>query len=174
MFQSLRIYFTYNISTVTFGAPLGSIGPGLTFIRDYSWLPNRLAPGRNVMIVACATGGTGLFNSGTSSVWYPPGSGGGTGWVNGAGNGAVARINAAVALNPGNKLVGLLWCSGANDANGGVKRIELFNCMGVDAELCSGRAYRRHQFANSCYRTLPKQLQSCHTASMACSRRAPI
>ena len=129
--------FTYNISTVTFGAPLGSIGPGLTFIRDY-WLPNRLAPGRNVMIVACATGGTGLFNSGTSSVWYPPGSGGGTGWVNGVGNGAVARINAAVALNPGNKLVGLLWCSGANDANGGVSQSNYSTAWGLMQSYVQG------------------------------------
>jgi hypothetical protein len=122
--------FDYNNSTPSGGAPAGSIGPGLTFIRDY-WVPNQLAPGRNVMIVAAGYGGTGLFNIGTSSSWYPPGSGGGTGWVATGNTGAIARVNAAVALNPGNKLVGMLWCSGANDADAGVSQANYNTAWGL-------------------------------------------
>lgn len=82
-----------------------AIGPAQTFARDY-YVPNKLAAGRNVMVVAAAEGGTGLVSDG-----YWEASPLGLGVSN-----SVARVNQAIAQNACNSIKLILWTTGANDA----------------------------------------------------------
>lgn len=92
-----------------FAVPPGSIGAGLTFMRDY-YLPTRLAPNRNVRITAVAVGGTGF----SDGFWTAPS---GAGLLN-----AISRVNQATALDSRNAIKFILWCSGANDAIAGMSQ----------------------------------------------------
>lgn len=83
----------------------GYIGFAVALARDY-YVPNKLAAGRQVLLVPCGLGSTG-FNTGD---WNPG---------NALYEDAIARINAAVASAPGNKLVGVLWMQGENEAGFG-------------------------------------------------------
>src|SRR4029078_7020692 len=78
-----------------------TVGHSVAFARDY-YIPNRLAPGRDVLHVQTVQGGTG-FSTGswnTENALYER---------------ALARVNAAMALNPGNALVVVLWHGGEAD-----------------------------------------------------------
>ena len=81
------------------------VGPAQTFARDY-YVPNKLTPGHNVMVVAVAEGGTGLVSDG---FWEASPLGLGV-------SNAVARVNQAIAQNACNSLKVILWTTGANDA----------------------------------------------------------
>ncbi|NNU79068.1 hypothetical protein HMH01_01335 [Halovulum dunhuangense] len=73
-------------------------------------IEKRTPPGRTVLIVACARGGSQLV--GSEAGWNPDGTGavGGTLYA-----GMVARTQAALALNPDSRVRGLLWAQGESD-----------------------------------------------------------
>lgn len=101
-FEQIAIdQFDYNDGSPT-GIPVGSIGCGLTFMRDY-WLPSKLVAGRNVMFCANGIGGTG------SAAWMTGGTQAPT---------AITRINGACSQNAGNVLKGAIIVLGTNDAIG--------------------------------------------------------
>jgi len=77
-----------------------TIGLGLSFGKD---LLHNTLPTRNVLLIPAASGATG-FTSGE--------------WVDGGAEHeyAISAANAAIALETGNKLVGVLWHQGESDA----------------------------------------------------------
>lgn len=91
------------------------VSPATTFARG---LEAATPTGRNVVILACAQGGTALV--GNNAAWNPDATGvnagpapdGGALYAN-----MIARANAALAMNPGNRLKGMLWGQGESDRN---------------------------------------------------------
>jgi hypothetical protein len=92
------------------GPPIGHI---LAFCRDY-YLPNRLATGRNILIIPCAVGGTGFSN------YFINGTRPGWGIVGGVGGllheRTITRVNAAMAAHPGSVIKACFCQGGEADA----------------------------------------------------------
>lgn len=81
-----------------------SIGFSVAFARWYR--DNVLAVGRSILLVPCASGGTGFSNNN----WNPG---------NALYESAVTRTNTAMAKHASNKLIAVLWHQGEADANAG-------------------------------------------------------
>lgn len=98
------------------------VGPAMPFAR---WYLQTIPTNRNVLLVPAACGGTGFT---TSSLVSPPAGFvskplGGCWLVGGDGGGgvnlyqlAVNQTNAALALNPNNRITAIMWVQGEDDA----------------------------------------------------------
>jgi hypothetical protein len=97
------------------------VGHGVTFAKQYL---GTIPRNREVLLVPCAHGATGFT---TSSLSSPPagfnGDAGGS-WDPANGSGgvdlygfAIQQANAAIALNPNNRIVAILWLQGESDSN---------------------------------------------------------
>ncbi|MDQ0744408.1 hypothetical protein QFZ62_001716 [Clavibacter sp. B3I6] len=126
-----------HVTTWTSEAQPKLVGPGMTFGRA---LRADAAPGRRVLLVPAAQGGTGLtrVDAAQRYTWDPtpePGSAE-EGLVNLYAN-ATTQIDNALALDPDNRLVAILWAQGESDA----RSIE----TAVDA---AGRVAAKEEYAD--------------------------
>jgi hypothetical protein len=101
---------SYDNGSPPFPAEGPPVGHVLAFCRDY-YLPNRLQPGRNILIIPCSLGGTG-FSSVPSIGWGTDTNGV---WGN-AHERTINRVNAAMAANPGSVIKACLVQRGEEDA----------------------------------------------------------
>lgn len=92
-------------------ANMGAIGASLTFCRDY-YVPNLLAPNRNVRVTATAAGGTTLTSGGAT--WGAPGGVAGANLAI-----AVPNVNASIAQDARNAIKLVVVSLGTNDGIAG-------------------------------------------------------
>lgn len=96
----------FHVTSATSGG-LPLVGPAMEFARRY-WIG--MASNRNVLIVPAAQAGTG-FDPDPTYCWdYDY-----TGATTNLATRAIAQAQAAVALNPTNRLVAVVWQQGEND-----------------------------------------------------------
>ena len=104
------------------GAPR-TIGFSVAFARDY-YIRFALAEGRRVLLVPCAEGGVAFTTAGPN-------------WSVGSGlyEDAIRRVNAAMAINPGNSLKAIMFQGGEGDmyVTDQVQYTKYFQTMAADA-----------------------------------------
>jgi hypothetical protein len=100
----------YEVAIVA--SAVGGVGPGESFVQP--WATNFMAPHRKVRISVSGVGGTGLCN--TTNTTSSPAAWQVTPVLGSLVAPAIVKINAALAQSSLNKLVAILWTSGANDA----------------------------------------------------------
>ena len=121
-----RCIYIPGFSSATYGTTVGEpaacvapiqmtqqsqgVSPATTFART---VEPATPLGRNVMILAAAEGGTRLLGAGAEWDPFATGTGGARLY-----NDMVSRTQAALALNPGNQLKGLIWGQGESDRSG--------------------------------------------------------
>jgi hypothetical protein len=110
-------------STITFGS--NRIGPALAFARDY-YVPERLAPGRKVLIVHCGASGTGF----TDNRWNPD---------NDLYNNAVGLLSYALKKFPNARVTGIFSSAGENEAEAGWTESQFADAY--DAQFTAIRAH---------------------------------
>jgi|GEM_PF-6469740 len=107
---------TYGTTVGTVAACVGplqmtsasqGVSPALSFAREVEAVTS---PGRTILILACAAGGTSLIGDGAE--WNPAGT---TGDGASLYNNMVSMAQAAVARTPGSTIKGLLWAQGESD-----------------------------------------------------------
>jgi len=91
---------------------VGGVGPGESFVQP--WTTNFMSAGRKVRITTLGVGGTGLCN--TTNTTSSPAAWQVTPVLGTEVTYAVDKINLALAQSSLNRLVAILWTSGANDA----------------------------------------------------------